>query len=180
MGAKQGLEILIEGARAVKDPRVQFVLCGEGNRKEALQELSRKYQLANVRFFPLQPDIHYRELLVDANICVITQQKGSSNFFFPSKLLNTLAFAKPVLTVADESSELARALREGRFGVNVEPSNPLAIAEAIQRMICDPQLLTALGLAGRAYVERFEMKIVLQRFHQEVLRSLDSERTEQR
>ena len=48
----------------------------------------------------LLPEDRYRELLVDADLCVIPQQAGSGGCFFPSKLLNTLAFARPVLTPA--------------------------------------------------------------------------------
>lgn len=165
LGAKQGLEVLIEAARFIKDSRVKFIICGEGNRRAFLEELKTSLCLANVRFFPLQPEIHYHELLVDADICVITQQKGSSNFFFPSKLLNTLAFAKAVLTVSDNSSELAQALRQGGFGKNVEPSNPGELARIIETMVSDPKLLSDFGFQGRRFVEQFEMRTVLEEFH---------------
>ena len=74
------------------------------------------------------------EMLTDADCTVITQQHGVGSYFFPSKLLASLAAAKPVITVADESSELAKALAAGRFGINVPPNDPESLARAIRTM----------------------------------------------
>ena len=44
--------------------------------------------------------------IYDIPIALITQQSGSGNAFFPSKLLATLAHSRPVVTVADDESAL--------------------------------------------------------------------------
>ena len=49
-------------------------------------------------------------------------QAGSGAAFFPSKLLNTLAYARPVLTVADSQSQLAHALERLEPSPVPEPS----------------------------------------------------------
>ena len=43
---------------------------------------------------PLQFGQDYQELLVDADVSLITQQSGSGNAFFPSKLLVDLGAQK--------------------------------------------------------------------------------------
>ena len=113
---------------------------------------------------PLQADAQYREMLVDADTCVITQQRGSGGFFFPSKLLTTLAWEKPVLTVADEESELVRALHAGGFGVNVAPGEPEKLAQALEHLRVNRSRLHDYAKAGRRYVEQFEMERVLGEF----------------
>lgn len=145
-GVKQGLDILIEAAHllrldasdeAVLDRVVRpivVVLAGDGARRKELAESIRDAALTNVLLLPLQPDTAYREMLADADCTVITQQQGTGAFFFPSKLLASLAMAKPVLTVADESSELAKAIHEGRFGVNVPPNQPALLAKTIRSL----------------------------------------------
>jgi colanic acid biosynthesis glycosyl transferase WcaI len=170
MGVKQGLEILIEAARLLKEPRIKLLLCGEGNQRERLETMARQHGLANVRMFPLQAEHHYHELLNDANVCVITQQAGSGNAFFPSKLLTTLAFAKPVLTVADESSELARANSARGFGLNVPPNQPALLAQAMEQMANQPEALVGYGIAGRKFVEQFRFETVLANFEAELQR----------
>ena len=171
LGVKQGLEVLIEAARRIQCPTVQFVICGEGSQREHLLRLLEEQRLSNVRLLPLQPRDQYHEMLVDADICVIPQQAGSGGYFFPSKLLMTLAFAKPVLTIADDSSELVQALKEGQFGVNVPPGQPAACAEIISQLSRESGRLRAFGQAGRLYVEQFETSRVLGRF-ETVLRHL--------
>jgi colanic acid biosynthesis glycosyl transferase WcaI len=163
LGVKQGLDILVEAARQLP-AKARVVICGEGAQKEHLAGLIRRYDLANVTMLPLQAEEQYREMLVDADVCVITQQRGSGGFFFPSKLLTTLAWQKPVLTVADEESELVRALREGAFGLNVEPGDAQKLAEAVAQLSADREQLRRFAEAGRHYVEQFEMEHVLERF----------------
>jgi colanic acid biosynthesis glycosyl transferase WcaI len=176
LGVKQGLDVLIEAARAIRDPKVRIVICGEGARRAKLEEQVRAYQLTNVTMLPLQPDAAYHELLVDADVCVITQQAGSGSCFFPSKLLTTLAWSKPVVTVAGDDSELVHAMHEGRFGINVPPGEPLQLSQALELLSRDRSRLREFARAGRAFVARFEMDPVLGRFTAE-LESLVRERT---
>jgi colanic acid biosynthesis glycosyl transferase WcaI len=110
----------------------------------------------------------YHELLVDADISLITQQSGSGNAFFPSKLLVTLAYGSPVLTVADEESALAKAVRAGRFGLNVTPGKPQDIAQALGAVAHDRAKLQGWGAAGREYVRHFEQQPVMTKFVQQL------------
>ena len=144
MGVKQGLDVLIqaaqllsaeEGRSTVDEVRpIRIVLAGDGAMRGRLAEAIARNALQNVLLLPLQPDQSYREMLADADCTVITQQHGVGSYFFPSKLLASLAAAKPVITVADESSELAKALAAGRFGVNVPPNDPESLARAMRAM----------------------------------------------
>lgn len=163
LGVKQGLDVLVEAATKLA-PGIRIVICGEGAQRNHLAGLIQQHNLRNVTMLPLQADAQYREMLVDADVCVITQQRGSGGFFFPSKLLTTLAWEKPVITVADETSELVRALREGRFGVNVEPGSPAKLARALELLAHDGAALRAYAVSGRRYVEQFEMERVLSEF----------------
>jgi colanic acid biosynthesis glycosyl transferase WcaI len=169
LGVKQGLDILIEAARHLA-PNIRIVICGQGAQREQLAETIRRHELKNVSMLPLQPDEQYREMLVDADLCVITQQTGTGGFFFPSKLLTTLAWEKPVLTVADAESELVRALSENHFGVNIEPGQPEKLARALEHLSAHREQLRDYATAGRNYVARFEMKRVLEEFVAELER----------
>jgi colanic acid biosynthesis glycosyl transferase WcaI len=111
---------------------------------------------------PFSPD--YRTLLVDADLCFITQQAGSGNSFFPSKLLGLLAEGKPVVTIAAPESELALSLAEGNFGVNVPPGQPAELAAVLDGLAKDPARLAEFGAAGRRYVEQFEKMRVFENF----------------
>jgi colanic acid biosynthesis glycosyl transferase WcaI len=179
LGVKQGLDVLVEAARHLPEG-IRIIICGEGAQREHLAELVRRYELRNVMMLPLQADAQYREMLVDSDVCVITQQHGSGGFFFPSKLLTTLAWEKPVVTVADEESELVRALHDGNFGVNVEPGHPEKLARVFEQLARDRAKLHDYAVAGRRYVAQFEMEKVLQNFTGELEKLVTERNTETR
>src|SRR2546423_9704175 len=134
-------------------------------------------KLPNFSMLPLQAGSDYSALLVDADVCFITQQGGAGNSFSPSKLLGLLAASKPVVTVAAPKCELALALREGNFGVNVPPGQPRELAAVLDALAKDPQRLTEFGVAGRLYVEQFEKCRVFENFMGELAGVLWSHRT---
>jgi colanic acid biosynthesis glycosyl transferase WcaI len=168
LGVKQGLDVLLETAPLLRDPRIRFLICGDGAQREALAARAREINLPNFSMLPLQAGRDYQALLVDADLCFITQQAGAGNSFFPSKLLGLLAEAKPVVTVAAPECELALSLGEGGFGVNVPPGRPRELADLLDALAKDPERLAQFGAAGRRYVEQFEKGKVMHNFSEEL------------
>jgi colanic acid biosynthesis glycosyl transferase WcaI len=175
LGVKQGLDVLLETAPLLRDPRIRILICGDGAQRESLAARVRELKLPNLSTLPLQAGSGYRALLVDADVCFITQQVGAGNSFFPSKLLGLLAESKPVVTVAAPECELALSLAEGKFGVNVPPGHARELADLLDSLANDPARLAEFGAAGRRYVEQFEKSRVLRSFA-EKLESLGGSR----
>ena len=168
LGVKQGLDVLLETAPLLRDPRIRILICGDGAQRESLAQRVRELKLPNVSMLPLQAGRDYRALLADADVCFITQQVGAGNSFFPSKLLSLLAESKPVVTVAPPECELALSLAEGKFGANVPPGHVQDLADLLEALAQDPQRLAKYGAAGRRYVQQFEKNRVLQSFAEEL------------
>ncbi len=169
VGQKQGLEVVIDAAGKAAGENVLWVICGEGAAKRDLQASLDAQPNVPVRLMPLQPDGLYRSLLAEADISLITQQKGTGQFFFPSKLLSILQYGRPVLAVADESSELARAVRQGQFGLVVPPADAEALGQAAQTMInASPATLRQWSENGRTWVRQFQRSQVLGCFSAEL------------
>jgi len=162
MGVKQGLQLLVRAARLLSDARIRIVICGDGAQRDLVEQEAAG--LNNVRLLPLLSDGEYREMLVDSDLAIIPQLAGSGRAFFPSKLLNPLAFGRPVLSVGDADSELARAMAEGGFGCNVPPGQPEVLARTLERLAAEPAQLAAWGKTGRAWVEQFEQGRLLAAF----------------
>ena len=168
LGVKQGLDILLAMAPLLQNARIRIVVCGDGAQRDVLAARAEEMRLPNFRMLPLQAGRDYRALLVDADVCFITQQAGAGNSFFPSKLLGLLAESKTVITVAAPECELALSLREGGFGVNVPPGQPRELASLLDSLAQDPQRLAEFGAAGRRYVEQFEKAAVMRNFENEL------------
>jgi colanic acid biosynthesis glycosyl transferase WcaI len=164
LGVKQGLGVLIEAAAFLKDAGIRIVICGDGAARTTLEAQVRQRNLQNVTMLPLQETSVYASLLVDADVCLITQMAGSGSAFFPSKLLSALAFGKPIVSVADDDSALAIATAEGGFGVNVSPNKAEGLANALRDLAADRRRLQQFSQAGRAFVSQFEKETVLTKF----------------
>jgi colanic acid biosynthesis glycosyl transferase WcaI len=168
LGVKQGLDVLLQTAPLLREQRIRLLICGDGAQREVLAARARELKLPNFSMLPLQADRDYSALLVDADLCFITQQAGAGNSFFPSKLLGLLARSRPVVTVAAPECELALSLAEGKFGVNVPPGRPQELAELLDALANDPQRLAEFGAAGRRYVEQFAKSRVMRKFADEL------------
>lgn len=172
VGLKQGLEVVVEAAVArARSPggrALLWAICGEGSAKPALQEMiARSGVEGRVRLYPLQPDELYHSLLREADVSLIAQQRGTGQFFFPSKLLSIVQYGRPVLAVADESSELARAVREGDFGLVVPPGDAPALVAAAERMTsASAEDLERWRRNGRSWGDQFRRSRVLGEFEQ--------------
>jgi colanic acid biosynthesis glycosyl transferase WcaI len=164
LGVKQGLEVLLDTAALLREKPIRFLICGDGAQREALAARAKEMGLPNFTMLPLQEGPNYQALLVDADVCFITQQAGAGNSFFPSKLLGLLAQSKPVVTVAAPECELALSLQEGNFGVNLPPNRPAELAALLDSLANDAERLWLYGANGRRYVEQFEKERVMQNF----------------
>lgn len=164
LGVKQGLGILLDAASKSKNRAVRLVICGDGAERAPLEAAAKQLRLDNVLFLPLQPREQYQEMLADADVSLITQQAGTGQFFFPSKLLSNLSAGKAVVTVADADSELALAQAEGGFGFNILPGRSAELAELLDSLADRRADLVELGEKGREYVARFAFARVLRDF----------------
>lgn len=165
LGVKQGLNILLDAAEQLRENKnIRILICGDGAERAAIHKSMADRALRNVSMLPLQYGLDYRELLVDSDVSLITQQSGSGNAFFPSKLLVTLAYGSPVVTVADDESALARAVAEGGFGINLRPGQPEQLAVTFRQLAQDQERLRRWSENGRIYVKRFEQRSLLGEF----------------
>ncbi len=172
LGVKQGLEILIEAAALLKEKRVRLVICGNGAAQARIQAEIERRRPPNLTLLPMHYDEDFREMMVDTDLCLITQQTGTGQYFFPSKLLSALAFARPTLAVADDNTELTQVLQGGGFGVRTSPDQPAELAAEIDRLArLDPSELRQMGEAGRRFGEQFSFAKVLPDF-ENVLREV--------
>ncbi|WP_461496027.1 WcaI family glycosyltransferase [Pyruvatibacter sp.] len=150
IGQKQGLELVIEAARVlVSNPRVKFLICGDGPGKEGLQRLAEG--LENVRFISLQPIERLNEVLGAADIHLLPQLAEASDLVLPSKLTGMLASGRPIIATAEPESGVEREV--AGCGLVVPPADLGAFVRAVELLCQDPALRDGLGKAARNRAE---------------------------
>jgi colanic acid biosynthesis glycosyl transferase WcaI len=130
IGAKQGLDTLLEAATKLEEnqKKIKFVIAGEGPAKKAL--MAKYGHLANVNFLPFQPYEKFNEFMNMASLHALPQERGAADLVLPSKLGGMLASGAPVVVTADLGTELANFL--GDSALITPPGDPDALAKAIQ------------------------------------------------
>lgn len=168
LGAKQGLDTLIEAARLLQTrPQWVFVCAGEGPMRAAIQQIAA--ELPNVRWLPLQPETRFNDLLNLATIHLLPQQKGAADLVMPSKLTGMLASGRPVIATADVGTQIEQVV--AGCGLVAPPDDAAKLAAAIESLLTDPQRCADLGRAARTYAERhLSQRSVLTQFKSELAR----------
>jgi colanic acid biosynthesis glycosyl transferase WcaI len=159
LGAKQGIEIILEAARLLKDDRrIIFAICGDGPAAPALRRLAA--DLPNIRFLPLAPADRVAERLSIADIHVLPQNKAAAELVLPSKLIGMLASGRPVVACADPGTEIAQMVQG--CGRVVPPGDAEALAAAITELSANFAERERLGAAARCRaLEQFEKSRIL-------------------
>jgi colanic acid biosynthesis glycosyl transferase WcaI len=160
MGAKQGLETVVDAAAELSNENIIVALVGDGSHRKPLEDRASRLGLKNLRFLPLQDDLP--ATLAAADVLVLSQRKRVLDSVAPSKLLSYMASGKPVIAAASELSEAARLVRAAECGVVVPPEDPKALAAAMRIARQTPRSYASLGHSGHRYVaEHFGRSFLL-------------------
>jgi colanic acid biosynthesis glycosyl transferase WcaI len=155
IGLTSCLEDVLHAAEILRGQEdIQFVIVGEGARKESLTAEMQTRQLTNILFLPFQPRETFPELLAAADVSLVTLNAGASLSSMPSKIFNVMASARPILAVTPPGSEIMQIVEEADCGWNVPPGSPEKLAEAIIQLKDRESALIQMGHNGRAYLEK--------------------------
>ena len=153
MGAKQGLENVVEAARLAGecDANVQFMLIGDGGERRALEDAARG--VSHISFVDPLNDDDYRLALAAADVLIVNEKPGVANMAVPSKLTSYFAAARPVVAATDAGGITASEIDSAGAGRVVAAGDPRALLEAIQNLGSDKDAAAHFGLNGQRYRE---------------------------
>lgn len=159
IGLTSCLEDLLGAAETMQNHTdVQFVIVGEGVKKQMLEAEAGSRLLRNILFLPYQPREMFPEMLAAADIGLVTLNPEAMLSSLPSKIFTVMASARPVLTVCPPESELADIVREAGCGRNVPPGSPEKLADVITELKSMEFALGQMGQNGRVYFEKFHTR----------------------
>ena len=155
IGITSCLEDVICAAEILREQKgIQFVIIGEGVKKESLEAEARSRQLTNVLFLPFQPRAKFSGMLAAADLGLVTLNASAALSSLPSKIFNVMASARPILAVSPPESEIMQIVEEAGCGWNVPPQSPEKLAEVIIQLQGRESRLIQAGQNGRACLEK--------------------------
>ena len=161
LGKLNGVEYLAEIAHEMKsiNPKVAFVVLGDGARGEIVRRVARRCEVLDDNFFMLGslPKQDIPDAFAAATICcslfvnIPEMNKNSANKFF-----DALAAAKPIMI--NYQGWQARLIEGNDIGIHVPAKDPIESARRISRLLDEPARLVQLSQgAGKMGVERFSV-----------------------
>ncbi len=151
MGAKQGLENVVESARLAEKlgHPIQFVLLGHGNQRSALVELAGG--ISNIHFVDPLPDHLFSHALAAADILLVNEKVGVAEMAVPSKLTTYFSARKPVLAATESNSTTADEVEASGGGVVIAPGVPEDLIGAVLALGKDEEKCAQLADRGVQY-----------------------------
>jgi glycosyltransferase involved in cell wall biosynthesis len=130
----KGLEYLIVATNKIKsNQKINFVIIGDGPERNKLEKLIKKYNLENkVHLIGYIPDAS--KYLKAFDLLVLPSVKEGQ----PWAILEAMATEVPI--VATNIAGIPEMIENEKSGLLVEPADPEALAEAIEKMLSRPSL----------------------------------------
>ena len=170
----KGFEHLV---RAMVNVRGSLLLAGDGPMRKRLEREARELGIADrVIFAGRVEDSELVDLYHACDVFALPSIARSEAFGIVQ--LEAMACGKPVVNTRLDSGATQVSI-DGMTGLTVAPSDPIALASALNLLLGDPPMRAAMGAAGRRRVrEEFSIEAMVRRtieVYQSVLPTLERE-----
>lgn len=153
----KGFPILLAACAALKARGIAFhcEIVGDGPLRSMLEKRRRELGLENeVSLSGALPSEEVEERMGRASVFVLASTRARSGNMdgIPVALMEAMAHGVPV--VSTRISGIPELVRDGETGLLVEPDDAAALAQALERMLCDHMLRSRCVAAAQELVQR--------------------------
>ncbi|MGB9747748.1 MAG: glycosyltransferase family 4 protein [Bacteroidales bacterium] len=141
LGLTHCVEIIPELAKLTKNPKIRFVIIGEGEKKRLLENKISEYGVSNVLLLPRQPVDMLPFSLSAADLALVTLGQRASRLSVPSKTYNFMSAGAALLCISGTESELTFLVDTFNNGKAFEEDQIVQIAAFIEELSCNFDLL---------------------------------------
>lgn len=153
--SRKGIDLVLQALPQLLTvaPELQYWVAGNGPELTPLEQMAKNLGVAHaVQFMGTVSDHDLGKLYQSATVFVLpTRTEEGSVEGFGIVYLEASASGLPV--IAARSGGAVEAVKDGETGLLVPPDDPVALAQAVERLIQDPGLCRQMGQVGRQWVE---------------------------
>lgn len=163
-GMAHRLETVLEAAALLRhEPRIVFVLAGDGAAREGLEARAQEEGLANVVFLGQQRRERMTGLWAASDAALVLLKRSPTfKHVLPSKLIEAMSLGRPVVLGVEGE---ARALLEAaEAGIAIPPEDAAALAAAVVRLADDSAFAARCAENGLAFARaNFDRRVLAAR-----------------
>lgn len=155
MGRAHDFDTIIQAMTLLRDADdVVFLFIGGGAGKQKLETAFRELGITNYMFQPYQEQETLAQSLSAADIHLVSLLPQLEGLIVPSKIYGITAAGRPVIFVGAPDGEIARMIDTHRFGINIARGEGGKMANAIQHLRENRDMMESMGHTGREYFEQ--------------------------
>lgn len=155
IGLFQGWPVIVEAAKKVyaKNPDILFVIIGSGSFKERLQRQVKQEKLEFIKLLPMQSAVRLSEIYSIGDLELVPIEPGLSKMALPSKTFVIMSAGSAVLSLVDQTSDIASLIKERNLGYTLEHGNADVLAQVILTAYENKEHLCDMGKNARKFAE---------------------------
>ncbi len=152
LGAANDIYTILRAAdRLRSEPKIQFVLFGDGKERVNIEEEVRRRELANVLLAGVYPKREMPFVLASSDVCLaILQNIVMFRTTYPNKVFDYMAAGRATILVID--GVIREVIETSRGGVFVEPGDDEQLAKTVLQLSRDPERVGQMGRDAREYL----------------------------
>jgi glycosyltransferase involved in cell wall biosynthesis len=161
------VEILFYAADKLKNSQqdIAFLVIGEGEEKERLEEFRNVKELKNLLLLPFQPSIMVPYIISAADVCVVPLSTGQIyETTVPTKFFDYLACHKPLIGIC--GGELAEIINSNHIGITVTDGEIDKVVDAILNLKNSPSLIQFMEKNTHSVLEFFSLYTLASRLNE--------------
>jgi glycosyltransferase involved in cell wall biosynthesis len=145
-----------------KQEDIAFLVIGEGEEKERLEEFRKVKDLNNLFLLPFQASIMVPYIISAADVCVVPLSTGQIyETTVPTKFFDYLACNKPLIGIC--GGELAEIINSNHIGLTVSDGQIDKVVDAILTLNNSPSLIQSMEKNTHSVLEFFSLDTLASR-----------------
>jgi glycosyltransferase involved in cell wall biosynthesis len=174
IGLFQGWPVIVEAAKRVHavKPDVLFVIIGSGSYKAQLEKQVADEKLDFIEIRPMQPASRCAEIYSIGDLELVSIEPGLSKMALPSKTFVIMSSGSAVLSLVDQTSDIAQLIKSLDMGYTLEHGDPEALKNVILEAYEKRDHLTEQGKNARKFAEENAARKTQTKKYYDVIKSL--------
>ncbi|TCI71263.1 MULTISPECIES: glycosyltransferase family 4 protein [unclassified Exiguobacterium] len=132
MGTAQDMDTLTDTIVKMSDCKgIRFLLVGHGNKKD---EIKKKFESIGTKNVEIIDFLHGNDLSValnESDVFIVSLESNLAGLAVPSKTYTYLAMGKPVISIMDENTDIAKKLTKFGAGFNIKNNDSISLEKCI-------------------------------------------------
>lgn len=174
IGLFQGWPVIVEAAKRVHviKPEVLFVIIGSGSYKAQLEKQVAEEKLDFIEIRPMQPASRCAEIYSIGDLELVSIEPGLSKMALPSKTFVIMSSGSAVLSLVDQTSDIAQLIKKLDMGYTLEHGDAEALKNVILEAYEKRDHLVEQGRNARKFAEENAARKTQTKKYYDVIKSL--------